>query len=91
MERKTAAADMAPAPINEKPASQPSSFHDDSEKGIDHGVGETSPLKRRLKSRHLQMIAIGGTIGMVTHASSPQYRLLTNIQALVCSLGPDPP
>jgi len=70
MKDKTAAAEIASAPIDEKSASQPSSIHDDSEKGIDHGVGETSPLKRRLKSRHLQMIAIGGTIGMGTHVSS---------------------
>ena len=29
----------------------------------DHGTGESAQLQRRLKSRHLQMIAIGGTIG----------------------------
>lgn len=31
----------------------------DPEKQIDHGMGETVHLQRRLRSRHLQMIAIG--------------------------------
>ena len=35
----------------------------DPEKQDDHGVGVTVQLQRRLQSRHLQMIAIGGTIG----------------------------
>lgn len=35
----------------------------DVEKQPEHGVGTTVQLKRRLQSRHLQMIAIGGTIG----------------------------
>ncbi|KAF7185968.1 Arginine permease CAN1 [Pseudocercospora fuligena] len=46
-------------------------FHDthsaasgsDLEKGADVRAGTTAQLKRRLQSRHLQMIAIGGTIG----------------------------
>lgn len=46
--------------------------HDDAEMGIDPNLTEVekiavrtanSPLNRRLKSRHLQMIAIGGAIG----------------------------
>ncbi|KAJ9621329.1 lysine permease [Taxawa tesnikishii (nom. ined.)] len=59
--------DVAPQPSSSKPTSFDGS-HDDVEKG----VGTTTELKRRLKSRHLQMIAIGmpqrafgigGTIG----------------------------
>ncbi|QIX00464.1 hypothetical protein AMS68_005981 [Peltaster fructicola] len=39
--------------------------HSDIEKqhSIDHAAGTTVHLQRRLQSRHLQMIAIGGTIG----------------------------
>lgn len=46
--------DVAPQPSSSKPTSFDGS-HDDVEKG----VGTTTELKRRLKSRHLQMIAIG--------------------------------
>lgn len=46
--------------IDEKPTFRTSSSHD-SEKQVQ--VGETVQLKRKLQSRHLQMIAIGGTIG----------------------------
>ncbi|KAF2218518.1 amino acid permease/ SLC12A domain-containing protein [Elsinoe ampelina] len=49
-------------PITEKPKAT-SLDGSDVEKAIDHGVGKSAQLQRRLKSRHLQMIAIGGTIG----------------------------
>ncbi|GAB7352439.1 hypothetical protein MBLNU459_g2855t1 [Dothideomycetes sp. NU459] len=52
--------DVAPRAINEKPPSK-SSIDEDLEKLPQHG--QTVQLKRRLQSRHLQMIAIGGTIG----------------------------
>lgn len=48
---------IAPRTTEEKPAD--SYLSDDLEKHI----GETTELKRRLKARHLSMIAIGGTIG----------------------------
>lgn len=39
------------------------SYDHDTESHHDVAKGETTQLKRRLQSRHLQMIAIGGTIG----------------------------
>lgn len=46
--------------IDEKPVFRSSSSHDSENQVL---VGETVQLKRKLQSRHLQMIAIGGTIG----------------------------
>lgn len=54
------AIDVAPARIDDKPSSS-NSINDDLEKLPQ--TGQTVQLKRRLQSRHLQMIAIGGTIG----------------------------
>jgi len=55
-------ADVEMKPIDNKSTGSdyPSFEHDHHE---DYQVGETAHLKRRLQSRHLQMIAIGGTIG----------------------------
>lgn len=50
------AVDVEMKPIGDSKISD----HDSHE---DYQVGETAHLKRRLQSRHLQMIAIGGTIG----------------------------
>ena len=41
----------------------PASLHDHHDAEKQPQVGTTVQLKRRLQSRHLQMIAIGGTIG----------------------------
>lgn len=49
-------------PIGAVNSSRSSSIHDDVEKQSVQR-GETTQLKRSLQSRHLQMIAIGGTIG----------------------------
>ncbi|KAG8623498.1 hypothetical protein KVT40_008474 [Elsinoe batatas] len=54
--------DVNQQPITEKPKAT-SLDGSDVEKAIDHGVGKSAQLQRRLKSRQLQMIAIGGTIG----------------------------
>lgn len=49
-------------PVGAIGSSRSSSAHDDVEKqSVQHG--EATQLKRSLQSRHLQMIAIGGTIG----------------------------
>ncbi|KAK5078574.1 lysine permease [Lithohypha guttulata] len=51
-----------PATLTDVTASKTSSISDDVEKqSVQHG--QTAQLQRRLQSRHLQMIAIGGTIG----------------------------
>ena len=56
--------DVASQPFSEKPFdSKSASNGSDVEKQSEHAVGTTVQLKRRLQSRHLQMIAIGGTIG----------------------------
>ncbi|EGP87620.1 unnamed protein product [Zymoseptoria tritici ST99CH_1A5] len=54
------------APQTEKPfkvGEADSSIHDSDTEKQDVKVGQTVQLQRRLQSRHLQMIAIGGTIG----------------------------
>lgn len=58
------------------------SLHD-AEKA-EHGVGETVQLKRRLQSRHLQMIAIGECQHSVQQRSL-LTALLAALSALVCS------
>jgi yeast amino acid transporter len=69
MEKEIKATDATAAPImdgeNTPTNSQPTSLAADIEKqsSVSHAVGTTVQLKRRLQSRHLQMIAIGGTIG----------------------------
>ncbi|PSK58591.1 Arginine permease [Elsinoe australis] len=61
MKSKPVIVDASQQAFDEKPNSV--SIGHDSEKGVDHGVGTTVKLQRKLQSRHLQMIAIGGTIG----------------------------
>lgn len=52
-------------PSSKHTASSSLTQHDHDHEPADslYRVGETAQLKRRLQSRHLQMIAIGGTIG----------------------------
>ncbi len=40
-----------------------SSFHDETISIVDSSTDQVGHVKRKLKARHLQMIAIGGTIG----------------------------
>ncbi|KAF4625272.1 hypothetical protein G7Y89_g12897 [Cudoniella acicularis] len=59
-----AAAPTAEKTITETNSSQPSDKVDHSGEDVEKQVTSAQPeLKRKLKSRHLQMIAIGGTIG----------------------------
>ncbi|KAK6395443.1 hypothetical protein LTR65_000914 [Meristemomyces frigidus] len=63
MEEKTGTTDVAAKPFgDESLGSGVAASLDDVEKASPE-VGTTVELKRRLQSRHLQMIAIGGTIG----------------------------
>ena len=48
-------------PVIESGRTSPSAEHDVEKQSLEQG--STQQLQRRLKSRHLQMIAIGGTIG----------------------------
>lgn len=62
MEEKTKAADVWPLGDGSSNPDGAGSV-DDVEKQHEPEIGTTVQLKRRLQSRHLQMIAIGGTIG----------------------------
>lgn len=50
---------IVPAPVDEKAVNESISDRSGSEDVEKHGVGEAAELHRTLKSRHLQMIAIG--------------------------------
>lgn len=59
------------APIPEKgPESTPEYSKTDVEAGVAEPVDESQVLHRELKSRHMQMIAIGGSIGAGLFVSS---------------------
>ena len=55
--------DAGPDPYSEKAAYEKSGVIEHSPDGHDIEVGSGGVLKRKLKNRHMQMIAIGGSIG----------------------------
>jgi len=89
MESKGASFEMAPKAADEQSwessTPRPTSLSD-AEKQVEHGVGTTTQLKRRLQSRHLQMIAIGRLLRLVVVVRAVLISSQVGRLVLVCSL-----